>query len=191
MSTRAGRGRARTVAEHTRTYTAQAVRPARAPKAPKPPKPMSATQRHTLATEGIVRAIGATDKKTVQTAALEFVHERLAYDAGMRETLRQKYEELTALSPSKTKQDLGPAPVPIKGHGIEGYSPYAKYDPYQLVEDYGRDQLRAVLIRATPKRLKEAVEIVHAREPVTKLPNRSRNADMIEYIIEHVAGSGY
>lgn len=182
------------MAERTRSYTAQAVRPAkapRAPKPPKPPKPMSATQRSNLATQGIITAIGAADKKTALTAALEAVYERLVSDADLHETVRQKYHELAALSSSKAKKDLGPAPVPIKGRGIEGYSPYAKYDPYQLVEDYGRDQLRAVLVRATPKRLREAVDIVQGHEPGTKPASRSRNADMVDYVMEHVAGPGF
>lgn len=42
-----------------------------------------------------------------------------------------------------------------------------------------------------PKRLREAVDIVQSHEPNTKPASRSRKADMIDYIVEHVAGPGY
>jgi hypothetical protein len=62
---------------------------------------------------------------------------------------------------------------------------------YFLLEEYGRDQLRAVLDRMTQRRLREAVDSVQEREPGTRPASRTRNADMIDYIVEHVAGAGY
>jgi hypothetical protein len=59
------------------------------------------------------------------------------------------------------------------------------------LEEYGADQLRAVLQRSTQRSLREAVDAVQEREPGTRPASRTRNADMIDYIVEHVAGPGY
>jgi hypothetical protein len=127
------------------------------------------------------------------TAALEVANEWLAWDTAFQERLRQKYDELSSLSPTKKKApvDLGPAPVPIAGRGLKNYSPYGKFDPYQLIDEYGRQQLRAVLIRATQQHLREAVDIVQAHEPGTKPASRSNNTAMIDYIVATVAGPDY
>jgi hypothetical protein len=173
--------------------TAQVVR---APRQPKPPKPMSAAQRDKLAKQGIVSAISATDEKAAIIAALEAVYERLASDTDLGDSVRQKYREITAL-PSGTHQggtrqkaDLGPVPVPIRSGNPEDYNPYGKFDPYQLIWEYGAHQLRAVLARGTQQDLREAVGIVESRNPGARAP-RGKNADMIEYILRHVAGPGY
>lgn len=151
---------------------------------------MTVTQRNTLVTNQLQTALGA-EKAAAVTAALEVANEWLASDSAFRQCLRQRYDELAALIPVKAVKELGPVPIPIKGGGIDSYGPYAKYDPYRLVEDYGRDQLRAVLVRATQKRLREGTDIVQARNPGTKPTSRSSNDAMIEYIMQHVAGSGY
>lgn len=173
----------------TRTRT-RAVRPV---PAPKPPKQMTAAQRNKLATQGIAANLGISDEagqKIAITAALEAVYERLASDTDLRETVRQKYEEIAALSKAKQKPDLGPVPVPIRSGTPEQYNPYGKFDPYKLVWQYGEHQLRAVLLRGTQRDLREAVSIVQAREPGTAPRSRTSNADMVDYIMEHVVGSG-
>lgn len=157
------------------------------PRAPRAPKPMSATQRHKLATQGIVNAVGATDEKAVITAALEAIHERLSSDSELRDILRQKYHEIAALNPRPPVHDLGPVPIPIRSGTPEQYSPYGKFDPYKLVYQYGEHQLRAVLTRGTQKDLREATDIVQARNPATKPRSRSAKVDMIDYIMGHVA----
>ncbi len=179
-----------------RGSTSQAVRQPRAPRPPappKPPKPMSAAQRDRLARQGIAKAIGATDDKAAIIAALEAVHERLASDTDLKDSVRQKYREISDLlsgAGSRPKSDLGPVPVPIRSGTPEGYNPYGKFDPYQLAWEYGNHQLPAVLVRGTQRDLREAVGIVEARNPGEKAP-RSKNADMIEYILKHLAHLGY
>ncbi len=181
-------GRASSVAER-RTRTAQAVRQ---PRPPKPTKPLSATARKTLVTKQLVQALGP-DEKAAVTAALEVVSERLAWDSDLQQSLREKYGEIAALATAtgtRTK-DLGPLPVPIRSVGLDRYTPYGKFDPYQLVYEYGAHQLRAVLVRGTQKDLREATDIVQTREPGTKPASRTKSADMIDYIMRHVAGTGY
>jgi hypothetical protein len=39
--------------------------------------------------------------------------------------------------------------------------------------------------------LAEAVDAVQEREPDARPASRTRNADMIDFIVEHVAGPGY
>lgn len=154
---------------------------------------MSAATREKIAKQGIVAAIGATDDKAATIAVLEAVHERLASDADLKESVRQKYREIAALpAGTRTRQqaDLGPVPVPIRSGTPQDYNPYGKFDPYQLLWEYGAHQLRAVLVRGTQRNLREAVGIVEARNPGTKAP-RGKNADMIEYILKHVANAGY
>ncbi len=153
---------------------------------------MSATQRNKLATQRIITTLGLTDEKAVVTAALEALHERLAWDVDLKDTVRQKYQEIAALITATSKKpELGPVPVPIRGVGLDKYTPYGKFDPYQLQWAYGNDQLRAVLVRGTQKDLQEATNIVQERNPGTKPTSKSSNPAMIEYILEHVAGPGY
>lgn len=160
---------------------------------------MSAGQREKLAKQGIAKALGATDEKTQKgaiIAALEAVYERLASDTDLSDSVRHKYREITALPSgarqggTRQKPDLGPVPIPIRSGSPEDYNPYGKFDPYQLVWEYGAHQLRAVLVRGTQQDLREAVGIVESRNPGARGP-RGKNADMIEYILKHVAGPGY
>jgi hypothetical protein len=153
---------------------------------------MSGAQRNKLATQGIIAAFGATDEKAVVTAALEAVHERLASDPDLKERVRQKYHEIAALS-AETGQnaDLGPVPVPIRSGTPEQYTPYGRFDPYKLAWQYGTSQLRAVLLRGTQKDLREATDIVQARNPGTKPASRTKKEDMIAYIMEYVSPLGY
>lgn len=170
-----------------RRRVAVASRPAR-PKVPTSPKPMTPSQRKTLATQNIVNSLGASDQGKAITAALETISDRLAYDTDIQQSLRQKYGELEALDKKAPKPDLGPEPIPISGSGLEHYNPYAKFDPYVLLHDYGRDQLRAVLLRATSAHLREAVGIVKEHNPGTKPTEGRSNAGMIDYIVEYVVG---
>lgn len=166
---------------------------AKAPRATASPRPLSAAKRKALAIQQLLSGLAGDDEAAAVTAALEVANEWLAWDTAFQERLRQKYGELSSLSPSKKKApvDLGPAPVPIAGRGLKNYSPYGKFDPYQLIDEYGQQQLRAVLVRATQQHLREAVEIVQAHEPGTKPASRSSNTAMIDYIVAAVAGPGY
>lgn len=155
---------------------------------------MSATQRNKLATQGIVTLLGVSDEKIAVTAALEAVHERLAWDSDLQERILEKYQEIAALggeARQKKQADLGPAPVPIRSVPLEQYTPYGKFDPYQLNWEYGESQLRAVLVRGTQRDLREATAIVKERNPGTKPTNASSKDAMIDYIVEYVAGPGY
>jgi hypothetical protein len=166
---------------------------AKAPRAAASPRPLSAAKRKTLAIQLLLSGLAGDNETAAVTAALEVANEWLAWDTAFQERLRQKYGELSNLSPSKTKApvDLGPTPVPIAGRGLKNYSPYGKFDPYQLIDEYGQQQLRAVLVRATQQHLREAVDIVQAHEPGTKPASRSNNTAMIDYIVAAVAGPGY
>ncbi len=164
-----------------RAGTTQAVRP---------PKPMSPTARKTLATKQLVSALGP-DEKAAVTAALEVASEHLAWDVGLLRSLREKYEVLAAATARTQKPDLGPKPVIRNPSALAGHNPLAKTNPYELDAAYEHDQLRRVLADLTQRSLREAVDMVQAREPNSKPPNRTRNPDMIDYIVEHVAGPGY
>lgn len=168
------------------------LRQRRAPKTHKLQKPMTASQRNKLATQGITTTLDVTDEKVAVIAVLETVHERLGWDEDLRERIREKYQEIAALTGSaRKKEDLGPVPIPIRTGTPEQYAPYAKFDPYKLNYQYGPDQLRAVLVRGTQRDLREATDIVQARNPGTKPASRSRNTAMIEYILDHVAGPNH
>lgn len=163
----------------TRADVARAVRQ---------PKPMSATARKSLATKQLVSALGS-DERAAVTAALEAVNERLAWDVALRQSLSQKYEELTALSAPRPKPTRVPAPQ-VDGSGPARHTTLEKLDPYQLFEDVGRDKFRASLVNTTQQRLQTAVKAVKARHPGTK-PLGRRNYDLVDYIVEYVAGPGY
>lgn len=169
----------------------------KAPRPPKTPKPMSAAQRNKLATKGILVALGIPDEgeKAAVTAVLEAVYERLAVDIDLRNTVNEKYQEISMLggtrqaAGSSSVPDLGPAPVPIRAGKPEEYNPYRAFDPYVLVWEYGEHQLRAVLARGTQRDLREAVGIVQGRKPGTAPRNKNNNDDMVDYIMEQVVGS--
>jgi hypothetical protein len=165
---------------------------AKAPRAASP-RPLSAAKRKALATQQLLSTLAGDNESAAMTAALEVANEWLVWDTAFQERLGQKYDELNRLAPSKKKApvDLGPAPVPIAGRGLKNYSPYGKFDPYQLIDEYGRQQLRSVLVRATQQHLREAVDIVQAHEPGTKPASRSSNTAMIDYIVAAVAGPDY
>jgi hypothetical protein len=176
------------MAEHARVGRAQA---AWQPKPTKPPKPMTGLQRKNVATQGIVSVLAATDEKSAVTAALEEVNERLAWDTDFRQSLRHKYDEIAALEVSKPRAERGPTPTPRVGQGTRRATGYAKIDPYQLLVEFGADQLRAALGSATRQTLLDAVAIVQAHKPNSKPASKKTNQDMIDFIVEHVAGSAY
>jgi hypothetical protein len=151
---------------------------------------MSPTARKTLATKQLVSTLGP-DEKAVVTAALEVVSEHLAWDVGLLRSLREKYEELAAAATRTQKPHLGARPVIRNPSALAGHNPLARTDPYELDAAYEHDQLRSVLASLTQRSLREAVDIVQSREPNTKPASRSLKADMIDYIVEHVAGPGY
>lgn len=152
------------------------------------PKPISVAQRKSLATQQLLTSVDGVNQAVAFTAALEVINEWLASDRSMQARLREKYTELAALAKGPQKADLGPVPTPLEGRTLS--TPYGHLDPYQLLESYGPGQLRAALVRAPQRLLREGVNIVQAREPATK-PIGRRNADLIDFIVEHVAGPGY
>jgi len=115
----------------------------------KPPKPMSATARKTLATKQLVSTLGS-DEKAVVTAALEILNERLSWDTGLLLNLRQRYDELAALNIPKPKI-VRDEMFRVDGSGPSRRATLEKLDPYQLLEDVGRDRLRAALAGNTQK----------------------------------------
>jgi hypothetical protein len=188
MSSHGGRTR---VAERTRSTSvaARTTRP-RAPKEPKTPKPLTATQRKTIATQKILQALAASDQGLAITAALEAVSERLAWDRELQRSVREKYDDLQALGAVKHKKDVGPMPPLIRTPGLNRQSPLHVLDPYELALDYGRDQLRNVLSRASQPNLKVAVGLVKERNPGKK-PSGQSSPALVDFIVEHVAGPGY
>lgn len=155
------------------------------------PKPMSATQRKTLATKQLVSTVGPNQNAAV-TAALEVVNERLVWDTALQQRISEKYGELTApRSTVRSSRPSGPAPKPVtSGDRPAGIRTVEKLDPYRVLADFGRDRLRAVLERDTQQRLRTAVDAVQERNPGTKPATRTKKDDMVDYIVEHVAGPG-
>lgn len=161
--------------------------PTKQANAAKVSKPMSVAQRKALATKQVLSDLAGENENAAITAALEVMHEHLAWDTALKRRLQQKYEELDALGPKKGKADLGPEPVPISGPSLDQISPYGKVNPYDLRDWYGEGQLRAVLIRLTAPSLREAVDITQSRNPETKATSRTAKQKMIDYIMEQVA----
>lgn len=160
------------------------------------PKPLSASERKTLATRQLVDAVGPNQNAAV-TAALEAVTEWLAWDTALRQRISEKYGELTtprstARSASRGTRPSGPAPKPVRSGGSPaGGRTLEKLDPYRVLEDFGRDQLRTVLERDTQRRLRTAVDIVQERNPGTKPAGRVHIDDMVDYIVKQILGPGH
>jgi hypothetical protein len=153
-------------------------------------KPMSAARRKTLATQQITDVAGSNRTLAI-TAALEVVAERLAWDANVQQSLHQKYAELLALSQPKPRNGVSSMPKPKGLLALGEFNPLGKLDPYLVSRNYEPGELRQVLGYATAASLKVAVAIVQAREPGTAPKSRTKKADMIDYIVEHVVGPGY
>jgi hypothetical protein len=153
-------------------------------------KPMSAARRKTLATQQITNVAGSNQTLAV-TAALEVIAERLAWDPNVQQSLREKYAELLELSQPKPRGSTGSVPKPKGTLGLGEFSSLGKLDPYVLSRNYEPWELRQVLGSATAARLKQAIEVVQEHEPGTAPKNRTKKADMIDYIVEHVVGPGY
>jgi hypothetical protein len=68
---------------------------------------------------------------------------------------------------------------------------FGELDAYYLFQLYGAQQLRAALSRYPLKSLKEALKEVERRNPGTKPKSRSSADDVIDYIVDKVAGPGY
>ena len=138
----------------------------------------------------IVDALGP-NKDAALIALVEMVNEQLAGDEAFQQSLRQRYQELEALGAAKQKAARAISPVPINPPSLDEYTPYGKFNPYTTLREYGPAQLRAVLELSTLRDLKEAVDMVQAREPGTKPASRSKKADMVDYLMEHVVGPGH
>jgi hypothetical protein len=151
---------------------------------------MTAAQRKTLATKTITNTLSLSNEGIAITAALEAVSERLKWDMDLLETVRQKYDALQALGPVKQKEDFGPMPPLIRTPGLNRQNPAHVVDPYELALDYGRDQLRNVIRRASLPNLRIAANLVKEGNPGKK-PSGATKQALIDFIVEHVAGSGY
>ena len=148
-----------------------------------------------MATERLTNAVAATEKSEKDiaiTAALELVSERLAGDAAWQQNFRQRYDELQALVKSKAETARTPVPRPKPASAsTPRFHPLAKLNPYDMAERYEHSELRTVLENASQALLREAVDVVQSREPGTRPAGRTKKADMIDYIVEHVIGPGY
>lgn len=165
---------------------------ASAPRSPRQPRELTSAQRSKLATHGIATTLGVADEKVVVTAALEALNEHLADDSYLRQRIREKYDEIAALSTrSGRKTNASPMPPLIRPAGLNRQTPLHILDPYEVALDYGRDQLRNVLNRATQTNLRVAVGLVQERNPGTKPTDNRTKAGLIDYLVQHVAGNGY
>jgi hypothetical protein len=151
---------------------------------------MSPTARRTLATKQLVTLLG-TNAKLAETAALEVINELMTGDEALGQSLMHRYNELVALAAPKPKPVAVPKVKVSAGSGPARRTTVEKLDPYQLVEDVGRDHLRASLAGTTQRRLRSAVDAVITQNPGAKPTNRTQNEAMIDFIVEYVAGPGY
>lgn len=175
------------------------ARAATRPRAPTAPKPMTPAQRKTLATQEIMKAVGAitpTEKEVAITAALEAVKEQLLLEPEFQGAFRQKYEEIQRLgmssrSATKPKADLGPMPQPKPWFHLAAHNPLANLSPYEIAEAWEHRDFRSVLAHAGRDLVREMVDVVKVREPGAKLPNKNSMPAMMNWITLHVLGPGY
>lgn len=67
----------------------------------------------------------------------------------------------------------------------------SRLDPYITLLDFGPAQLRQALQGETQRTLRDGVKNVMARNPGTAPKSKTKNQDMIDYIVKYVAGEGY
>jgi hypothetical protein len=156
----------------------------------------SATTRKTLATQKIMTHLAASEneKDKAITAVLEAVSERLDWDRALQQSVREKYEELRTLAPSRQtgqKAKLGPMPQPKPSSTLATHNPLANTNPYELAEEYEHRDFRAVLDHAGRDPLREMVGVIGRRNPGIKLPNRNQLDAMRDFIVQQVLGPGW
>lgn len=159
---------------------------------PKVVRPLTVTQRKALAIGQLLGAVSGADKDAALVAAAELMAEWLC-DSAMGERFRERYTELEALNSAKKKPKPAPRPklVPKSGPDLDHFNPYAKPDPYKLLDWYGHDQFRALVDDFTPQALRDLVDAVQLREPDARPASRSKKQDMVDFVVAHVAGPGY
>jgi hypothetical protein len=133
--------------------------------------------RRASTTPTVQRSMSATKRKTLATQ-------------GPVSTITGTDE--TAAVPAALEADRGPIPVPINPRSLDQPIPNVyRLDPYDVLHEFGRGRLRTVLKGASQKLLRTAVDEVQTREPNTRRVSRTLKADMIDFIVEQVAGPGY
>lgn len=155
-------------------------------------RPLTVTQRKALAIDQLLGAVSGADKDAALVAAVELMAEWLC-DIEMGERFRERYSEIERLNSEKKKPKPAPRPklVPISGPDLDHFNPYAKPDPYKLLDWYGHKQFRALLDDFTPQSLRDLVAAVQLREPDAKPASRSKKQDMVDFVVAHVAGPDY
>lgn len=156
--------------------------------------PLTVQERSVEATRRLREAVGGDDLKLLATALAEAAVEEMQHNAALTLRVRDKYEQLSALKgagrSTRTHARLPAArPTPIASAGDIRIDPHAPLDPYILLKLYGPSQLKAALDGYSMNKLKEAATLVQQRHPGTR-PRDKRRADaVIDYIVEHVAGT--
>jgi hypothetical protein len=146
-----------------------------------PAKTPSHPGRQSAALNQATKALGpnANEPQRLRTALMEAAAERLATDPAFAARVRERYAVGGQATAAKATGQI----VPIRPPTLDQYTPYGRFDPHQVMHEYGHAQFRAVLERSTMRDLKEATDFTQQRHPGTRPTSRASKAAMIDYIV--------
>lgn len=156
--------------------------------------PQTVQERSVDATRHLRETLGLDDLKLLATALAEVAVAESAQRPEFANRIKSVYAELQALKATPRRSSKAAKPstklVPIVAIDDVRIDPHAPLDPYFLKRLYGDSQLVAALDGYSLAKLKEAAAIVEQKHVGTKPKSKARKADIINYIVEHVAGAG-
>jgi hypothetical protein len=157
---------------------------------------LTISQRSAQTVSQVSSLLGLEDTKLLSAALIEAAAEGVHRNAAFASHVRALYGDMAEATKPKRpvqKPQMHVDLVPLRR--IEGreIDPALPLDPYFLHELYGSHQLRAALSRYGKQKLVEAAELIQQQNPNAGPKNKSRAtaATLIDYIVEHVAGSGH
>ena len=158
-------------------------------------KPPTVAQRATAATVQLRETFGFSNLKVMSTAIAEAAAEEAQQNSAFAERIRRIYQELSSNSQGKTAGTRPPRSAQKKSSltpiaRVEGFQPdpFAPIDPYFYLKIYGPEQFPLALDEQTLVTLKVIAEKLMADNPGTKPKTKSKKVDVIDYIVEIVAG---
>jgi hypothetical protein len=134
------------------------------------------------------KILGVTDTARLRTALLCAAADEITRSSAFRSQVSELYQAV-ASTPVPPPVAKWAQLVPLNPNADESIDLFAPPDPYWILRVYGAAQLPQALEMFPLSSLKEASSQVELRHPGSKPRNRGRKADVISYIVEHVAGN--
>lgn len=151
-------------------------------------RPRTPTQRGSDAVKRVAAQLGLDDVKLVTAALLIVAADIVEHAPHIRDEVQKEYRELAASARARPPKVSEPEVelVPLRRIEAHEINIAAPLDPHFLLNLYGSHQLAAALRRYPKKKLLDAVAQVQRHHPNAKPKAKATNAQLVEFIVEHV-----